>query len=205
VKKILGLAIAALLVIGTVGVGTWAYFSDTETSSNNQITAGTLDLKLNGGNDDVTIMTGLTNKAPGNSGTPYATLKNEGSLPGKFSIQTSAMTDTEGTPVDSEFAVGALSAYARLAPWVDVDESGTFNAGDLPLKSDGSVKAFADGLQWDTWANFASKTWDSVIASMSTNQQLRVYLQWDIPSATGNQIQGDSCKFTVTFKLDQIP
>ena len=34
-KKILGLAVAALLVMGLVGGGTWAYFSDTETSTGN--------------------------------------------------------------------------------------------------------------------------------------------------------------------------
>ncbi|HEX76780.1 MAG TPA: hypothetical protein G4O12_09435, partial [Dehalococcoidia bacterium] len=37
-KKILGLTIAALLVIGTVSSGTWAYFTDTEQSVNNSLT-----------------------------------------------------------------------------------------------------------------------------------------------------------------------
>jgi len=54
-KKLFGLTIAALLIIGIVGGGTWAYFSDTETSSSNQITAGTLDLDLDGGDSNVNI------------------------------------------------------------------------------------------------------------------------------------------------------
>ena len=45
-KKILGLGMVALLVMALVGGGTWAYFSDTETSSGNIMTAGTLNLGL---------------------------------------------------------------------------------------------------------------------------------------------------------------
>ena len=49
-KKILGLAIAIVLIIGAVAGGTWAYFSDTETSTNNTFTAGTIDIDVNGQN-----------------------------------------------------------------------------------------------------------------------------------------------------------
>ena len=55
-KKILGLTIAALLVMGMVGGGTWAYFSDTEASTNNSLTAGTLDLNVDGGDIPVTML-----------------------------------------------------------------------------------------------------------------------------------------------------
>jgi len=41
-KKIIGLSIAALLIIGIVAVGTYAYFSDTAASTGNTWTAGTL-------------------------------------------------------------------------------------------------------------------------------------------------------------------
>ena len=54
-KKILGLTVAALLVIGLVGGGTWAYFSDTEESTGNVFSSGTLDLGLaNSGGTDPT-------------------------------------------------------------------------------------------------------------------------------------------------------
>ena len=43
-KKIIGLSIAALLIIGIVAVGTFAYFSDTATSTGNTFAAGTLVL-----------------------------------------------------------------------------------------------------------------------------------------------------------------
>jgi predicted ribosomally synthesized peptide with SipW-like signal peptide len=51
-KKIIGLTIAAILIIGLVGVGTWAYFGDTEVSSGS-LAAGTLDLQVGGGSEAV--------------------------------------------------------------------------------------------------------------------------------------------------------
>ncbi len=55
-KKILGLTIAALLVMALVGGGTWAYFSDTETTSDSILTAGIMDLgTIKGQNDGLTV------------------------------------------------------------------------------------------------------------------------------------------------------
>jgi predicted ribosomally synthesized peptide with SipW-like signal peptide len=51
VKKILFTVMAVVLCIGLVG-GAFAYFSDTEESTGNTFTAGTLDLKLNDGDPD---------------------------------------------------------------------------------------------------------------------------------------------------------
>lgn len=67
-RKFLIPALATALVIGLVIAGTWAFFSDTETSSGNTFTAGTLVLKLkvNGGwVDGVTATWTGTNMAPG--------------------------------------------------------------------------------------------------------------------------------------------
>ena len=205
-KKILGLAIAAILVMATVGFGTWSYFSDTETSNNNQITAGTLDLKINNGDADYTIMTGLVKKAPGDNGSNYAPLKNAGSLDGMFSVTTSSVTNIGAVIGTSEFADGSgdLGANSLIAPWIDVNANGTFDSGDLPLKSDGTVKASSDGLQWDTWNNFASKTWSPVISDMVSGTTVNFYINWKIDSSVGNLIQGDSVKISFSFALDQI-
>jgi len=209
-KKILGLAIAAMLIMATVGFGTWSYFSDQESSDDNQITAGTLDMKINNADDPYTILTGLTNKGPGDTGSNYAPLKNAGSLPGKFSLATGAVTNTGAVVGTGEFAdgVGNLGAESEIAPWIDVNANSTFDTGDLPLKSDQTVKAFGDGLQWDSWNDFASKTWDPVIASLAAHPGpdniVNFYINWRIIGDVGNNIQGDSVKLSFTFYLDQI-
>ena len=51
-KKIIGLTIAIVLAVGIFGVATFAYFTDTETSTGNTFTAGTLDLKTNDAGKD---------------------------------------------------------------------------------------------------------------------------------------------------------
>jgi predicted ribosomally synthesized peptide with SipW-like signal peptide len=84
VKKILGLAIAIVLIIGAVAGATWAYFSDTEDTSDNVFTAGTLQLKLSDNDetdqDGVTASWYNTNMAPGDSCSGWVKLKNSGTL-----------------------------------------------------------------------------------------------------------------------------
>jgi predicted ribosomally synthesized peptide with SipW-like signal peptide len=212
-KKILGLAIAAVLVMATVAFGTWSYFTDTETSNNNQITAGTLDLKINNADTDYKILdptvdVTLANKAPGDTGSAFAPLKNAGTLPGLFSITSGSITNTFATVGSSEFAdgVGNLGADSQIAPWIDVNANSTFDTGDLALKSDGTVVPFATGLQWGTWNSFASKTWNPVIASMAKNAIVNFYINWriDTTDTNVNEIQGDSVKLSFSFYLDQI-
>ena len=73
-KKILGLTVAALLVMGLVGGGTWAYFTDTETSTGNTFAVGTLDLEVDTENPwtSTAIDNSLTPMAPGDTLTPVS-------------------------------------------------------------------------------------------------------------------------------------
>ncbi len=55
-KKIIGLIIGITVIGVLLGTGTWAVFSDTETSEDNQFTAGVIDLEIDGtGTDLVTF------------------------------------------------------------------------------------------------------------------------------------------------------
>ncbi len=109
-KKILGLGVAALLVMALVGGGTWAYFSDVETSTGNILTAGTLDLKTND-LDGVTGTLTLTNIAPGDSvGPATVTLKNSGSINATALDVAVSYVESDGTKPTE--LVGNLSANA---------------------------------------------------------------------------------------------
>jgi len=82
VKKIIGLTIATVLMLSMVGIGVFAYFSDTEVSASNSLSAGTLDLKTNDA-DGVTQTLYGSNLQPGGAvGPATITLKNAGSTPG---------------------------------------------------------------------------------------------------------------------------
>ncbi len=80
-KRILGLTIAFMLLMGMGSIGTWAYFQDTETSTGNVFAAGTLDLKTDDV-DGVTQTLYTSNLKPGDDISGSITLKNNGSVAG---------------------------------------------------------------------------------------------------------------------------
>jgi len=201
-KKILGLTIAALMVMVMVGGGTWAYFTDTETSANNSLSAGTMDLNIDGGNSAVNTFT-ASNVTPGESGVGSSTLANVGNLGGELDITISAITNTGGSGgTEFEDGVGNLGGEAVMAMYIDVDQSGDFNAGDIGLKADATVYSYPATLQYDTIDNYDSTIWDAA-ASMASTAQYDVTIDWEVPTSAGNNIQGDAISFGILFTLEQ--
>ena len=84
-KKILISLMSIALVIGLVGVGTMAYFSDAETSTGNTFAAGTVDLALTGGEPLPFQITGM---APGDTVTGTVTVTNSGTLELRYAMTT---------------------------------------------------------------------------------------------------------------------
>jgi spore coat-associated protein N len=200
-KKIVGLIITALLIIGIVGGGTYAYFSDTESSTGNTLTAGTLDLNINGGNVAINTFD-VGNVAPGDSGSANCTLANVGSIPGELDVTIAAINNTAGAGgTQYEGGSGELGANAEMALYFDVDESGGATAGDSGLKSDGTLYDPSVALDYDIINNYV-ETWDAadnITAGISDS----FVIDWQVPDLTGNDIQGDSVSFDITFTLEQ--
>jgi spore coat-associated protein N len=202
-KKIMGLTITALLIIGLVGGGTYAYFSDTEVSEDNTLTAGTLDLNIEGADDPVTTFN-VGDVAPGDSGSGSSTLSNAGSMAGELDISTSAVTNTPGAGGgEYEGGSGELGASAQIAMYLDVDQSGGATAGDIGLKSDGTTYDPTGGFDYDEIDDYASLSWDAVLASMAISAADDFIVLWQVPTSAGNDIQGDSVSFDITFTLEQ--
>lgn len=79
-----------LVMLSVASLGTFAYFNDVETVGQNVITAGTLDLTVNDQNP-CTEQINADNIYPGWSGLYEWELRNIGTLPGKVSIEFSAI------------------------------------------------------------------------------------------------------------------
>ena len=78
-QKILGLGLAGLLIACLAVGSAWAYFADTESASDNQVSAGTLDLNTNDANG-VTQSLICSNLKPGRTvAATTVNLKNIGS------------------------------------------------------------------------------------------------------------------------------
>jgi len=203
-KKIIGLSVAALLIIGVIGGATLAYFSDTESSTNNTLTAGVLDLNIDGGNVAVTTLT-VAAAEPGGSGSGSSTLTNVGNMTGELDISTSPVINTGAVSGTSEYAddSGDLGAVAQIAMYLDIDQSGTVTAGDIGLQSDGTTYDPTGGLAYDVVDNYASEVWNEVITSMVSSASDDIVILWQVPAGAGNSIQGDSVSFDITFTLEQ--
>ncbi len=205
-KKILGLTVAAMLVMGLVGGGTWAYFSDSEYSTGNLITAGTMDLTLDGTDSNVVMVNVSLNDAlPGDRGSPYVTLLAAGTLTGELDIAVGTVTDTaDSNTLETENGLANLGDSATMILWLDTNNNGTWESGDIELEPGGAVTYDTDSVLGGgtrTINSFSGVTWDAVDSAFSG--PARFYMDWDIDTSIGNEIQGDSVGWGFTFTLEQ--
>ncbi len=189
-KKTLALMLLALLLIALVGGGTWAYFSDTETSTNNQLTAGTLDLKTNDA-DGVSQTLYSNNMAPGDTVGPSTIhLKNAGSLNGASLDMAFAYVESDGSPnlinksADDTAAMMEVTTLnyngsSLLNSVSDVNGNGYKDVYDL-------ARANLTGLS-------------GINASATKDFQIAVKLRPE----TGDDFQADGVTITMTFTLKQ--
>jgi len=207
-KILVGVAGGIIAVAAVVGV-TRAYFSDSENSTGNTIAAGILDLTVDGGNSAVTMFS-LANKAPGDSGTAKITLANAGNLEGELDVTMAAVDDDacnpDGLNNGTEYCDlnANLGVNAEMALYIDVDKSGTWNTGDIGLKSDGTKYSFPTGFDYAAINSYSGDSWNNAYGELMAAETSDDFtVSWRIPSATGNSIQGDDVSFAVTFTLEQ--
>jgi predicted ribosomally synthesized peptide with SipW-like signal peptide len=220
-KKIIGLSLATLLIVAVVGSGTWAYFSDNETSQNNTITAGTLDLQV-GATDPCTEAIDIGSLLqPGDSGNAADwTLTNKGSTGGTLKIAVSAITNYENTRTEPEEAAGdtttgstqgELGDFVEIAIWLDMNRSGGWDSGDRYLRSTGTVVNWVSGssLPPEAYADinsYAGIDWDAAdgMPAMAGSGNIDFMVEYSFPAdANDNRTQGDSSLFDITFTLEQ--
>ena len=204
-KKILGLTIAALLIIGMVGGGTWAYFSDTETSTDNTFTAGTLDLKLQ--DDDESATDGVTaswfndNMAPGDSEVGWVDLWNSGTLDAHH-VEISfanTVTDVVTTGNDDDISDSMnVTAMSYGATDLLALSAGAFVNTDIEA-------ADVNDDQIITLDELDSVTIDNLTEVPTADSALekRLAMTVELDSDTGNGNQGDSVTTVITFELNQ--
>ena len=226
-KKILGLTIAALLVMALVGGGTWAYFSDVETSTGNVFTAGTLNLDLTDTSDDGTESEAATwvfpAIAPGVSGGGGAgnglTINNKGTLSGYLDLSSVTVTNAENYDVNTDEAeaaddadtsdatgVGELGANLLVQIWFDANNDGVVGVAAGVLTEESIYPAAAIGVAdpgvtgvLDSFTGLYDL--DELIANGGTTY---IALLYNLPgAATNNAPQGDSATLTFTVELDQ--
>lgn len=193
------------------GAGTFAAFSDTESSTGNGLTTGTLNLKT-GGSKTLSFTT--SNIKPGDTGKSAVSLQNAGNVSGNLGVNISNVTDGEGNTPESETSGIALSEILELKMWVEPSGGGSGTAGsfdsnyDSGLKTDGTVASggssysFSDADQYPTGSG-TSNRW----SLGSLDQTYEFYVKWRLPSDGGdkdiNGVMDDSITLDFEFHLTQ--
>lgn len=133
-RRLLELLAVSLLVVGSAvaGMGTYAYLSNTETSSSNTVTGGSLDLTLDGNNGDVSTSFSLTGAAPGETTKHTYDLRNVGPVDAdhvEVSITTSendnGLTEPSDSDLDTELNNVATQKHIKVVTYEYQNDGGT--------------------------------------------------------------------------------
>ncbi len=190
-KKLVFSLLALMLVVGLVGAGSFAVFSDTEKSEENVFQAGTLELDVEGADEGVTTYS-FENIKPGDIGgwdglhdnpqwiteRPQWTVKNTGSLPGELTVTIENIRDYDENDNQIDTADGALS-------W----------AIDIWFKGGGS----------NFWGHLGRGE-PALVIDLDPGDEITVQCQWQLgsePNDGWNVLQGHSTEFDVRFYLEQ--
>jgi len=191
-----------LVAMLAAGAGTFAYFTDTETSAGNNFTAGTLDLETC---YNRIAIEGVQPSYTGHTGESFynaigiQSYYNKGTCNGKAYVTITNINNTEGINPESE---------------TDTDEPG--DLGDHLV-----VTKFVWGTSF--WPPTAPSSVTGIINTIEVNKTLKEiedipYLlgdlpagkeyyaefYWELPADTGNDCQGDVVMFDWKLDLDQI-
>lgn len=189
-KKIVGLSLALVMVIGMAGVCTFAYFIDNESSSGNQLVVGTLDLKTND-SDGVTQTLYATNMSPGATiGSSTIALRNAGTTDGATLDINFSYVESDGSPNTVDNSADEVTAMIEV---IALD----YGSSDLLSSiSDINTNGYKDV---EDLKNSDVTGLIGIDASATKDFDISVRLR----SETGNDFQSDGITITMTFTLKQ--
>ncbi|GAB3056804.1 TasA family protein [Virgibacillus ainsalahensis] len=196
IKKKLGMGVAtAALGMSLVAGGTFAYFSDAETT-NNSFAAGTLDLSV-----DPTEIINVDNIKPGDTMTRHFELNNGGSLDiSKVNISTDYSVDDVKTDNNQDFGEHIQVNFLKnddkngvLQPEENVITSATLAElqGEMP-----------DAVENKIWAFLG---WGDEASGLESGDSDDLYVQFEFVDndEDQNEFQGDSLELEWTFEAHQ--
>ena len=211
-KRIIGLSVAALIIVALISGVTLAFFSDAETSTANQFSAGTLNLKLSDNNqtdvDGVTASFGGSNLQPGDAtGPSTVTLKNTGNLNADHVDLKFQNTVTDNAGYDA----ADLGANIVDMSTVLTISAMSYGGADLLSKTDNTfdnayisaADTVGNGDRIITLNELNNVVIQGLAAPGANNGTAIFSITVTVPASIGNGIQGDLVDVTLTFGLYQ--
>lgn len=208
-KKILFSLMAIALVVGLVGAGAFAQFFDTETSSGNTFTAGTLDLTLA---ESGKVAFPLPAK-PGDTASGTITVKNEGNLIGSLYVASSYVTadgilqptefpaDMTADQVASQLVITTFRVGGVVPPGVT---EGVTTVEDIVCDPTGVslFPPYADPTTGEENGLVGNTGWIDYF-DMNPNDSCDFVMALQFNPLAGNDYQADGITWTIEFLLTQ--
>lgn len=192
-RKIAMSGMSILASLALMGGATFAFFSDSGTSTGNTFSTGTLDLKLadadeTTGTDSVTASFGSGSLVPGScTGDQTLFLRNDGTIAANHAeVRVSnVVTDTGSN------ATPDMDAYLRInkLTYDDVDVTGQI--------TNNNISEFLDLNDWATGSGLDN------LSLTNLNSSHALVLDVCLDSSAPNEIQADSVLSTFTVDLNQ--
>ncbi len=214
-KIIISLSLISLVAVAVIGV-TRAYFSDTETSTGNTLTAGTIDISVDGQNP-WTKNYSLGDLKPGESKTLTLNVKNEGANAVNVYKKIYNMAGTGGS---DNYNCSLINPA-----WVNSASSEPECQAEAGTAVDNIQSQIIYDLSVEVYNSLDVKTWWQTIYTDSQNKKLSdVYVNdsyvslgmipvgghmlvkqsYHFDSAAGNEYQGDTLTFDMEIKGEQL-
>lgn len=178
------------LATGVGAYGTFAYFSDTEASTQNVFSSGTLDLALSS-DSSVDAFVGDDNFAPGDNAAGTLLLENKGTI-SSYDDDGHQVTLEIATSLDQNDADGVSTDMASYLELTQLEYGSTSLVADVSDANGNGYKDLADLA-----ANNLTNLEDPGSAGRDFN--ITVFFAED----AGNDLQGDTVDATFDFVLRQ--
>ena len=189
-KKVVGLTIAVLLVTGMISIGTWAFFSDSQTVTNNVMAAGTLDLKTDNA-DGMSHTLYATDMQPGETiGPDYIVLKNSGSLDGSSLDMSFSYYENDSSPNPVNMTANQTAAVIEV---IELKYGGVSILGNVTDTNSNGYRDIQD------LANTDLTGLSGIAASSSKDFEIIIRPRSD----ASKQFQADGITITMNFTLHQ--
>ena len=211
-KRIIFASLSIVTVVALVAGVTYSKFFDTETSVENTLASGTLDLKVDDLDDDSVLHFDFDNLKPGWSNNYSWVLKNAGSVSGQPSLTFSSITNNENGVLEPEVGAngengdepGELGSILRMNIYWRQD-AGTWNYIGSTIQSGDPILNSVDGKTVGLGL-YSGDRIDNKLPVLAPGEEVEVQLRpfWhDDPGIDDNKAQGDSVSFDLVFKLEQ--
>jgi len=217
-KKLLLSILTVAILAGGLWAGTAAYFTDTETSSNNTFTTGTIDIAVDGENPwSRAYPYALEDMKPSQTDYIDFTVQNVGTNPVNLyktlsnyqlsDIITSEPECTENGGIWSNNECDRPDPTTDVDNWINYDMKVELYDVDPVLNPTASPvwweNIYTDGMGHDVTVGSLEGE-DMYLGMIPVGKWMKVYQSYHMVSETGNAYQGDSLVFDITLTAEQL-